>query len=287
MGFHHLLLYAIPLFLVSMWIEYKLNDDRDSTSYTHKDFVANMSIGLGAILFGLIASSFSISIYLASLNYFAPWRIRFLGYENIGWGLGAWAICMLADDFTYYWFHRTSHRIRLLWACHIVHHNSDHYNFSTSVRNGWFAILYKPVYWCWMAALGFHPLMILSCLALNSFYQFFCHTEHLPGWDRLAVILNTPGLHAIHHGKDDHCIDKNYGGVLILFDRLFGTYQPIDPSRKISYGVTHPPRSAHFIEVTIHEFRDMFRCIKKHNSWMVRLKVLIYPPGWNPEDDQY
>lgn len=284
MALQHLLLYAIPLFLVSMWIEYKLSDERINAGYTRKDFISNMKIGIVAILFGLVASSFSISIYVACFNYFAPLRIRYLGYESIGWGLGAWVACIVADDFTYYWFHRTSHRIRVLWACHIVHHSSEHYNFSTSIRNGGFAMLYKPVYWCWMAAIGFHPILILSCLALNSFYQFFCHTKLLPGWDKAAGILNTPGLHAIHHGMNHQCIDKNYGGILIVFDRVFGTYQPIVPSFKVTYGVTHPPRTQQLFEVYIHEFRNIFKHMRSAKSWNVRLKHLFYPPGWPPEN---
>ena len=100
MALQHLLLYAIPLFLVSMWIEFKLSDEGDHAGYTRTDFISNMNIGMVAILFGLVASSFSISLYVACFNYFVPWRIRFLGYESMGWGIGAWLACILADDFT-------------------------------------------------------------------------------------------------------------------------------------------------------------------------------------------
>ena len=156
MALQHLLLYAIPLFLVSMWIEFKLSDEGDHAGYTRKDFISNMNIGMVAILFGLVASSFSISLYVACFNYFVPWRIRFLGYESMGWGIGAWLACILADDFTYYWFHRTSHRIRVLWACHIVHHSSEHYNFSTSIRNGG-----SPCYINRFIGAGWRPLAFI------------------------------------------------------------------------------------------------------------------------------
>ena len=156
-------------------------------------------LGISGVTIGVASSAVGISMYEHVYHLFAPFRIRVLGYEHFGWGLGVWMFAIVADDMTYYWFHRISHRIRLLWACHIVHHNSEQYNFSTSLRNGWFAIMYKPIFWYWLAALGIHPLLILTCMAMNIVYQFFCHTTILQGWDKMSGWLNTPGLHAIHH----------------------------------------------------------------------------------------
>lgn len=282
MGFPQLLLYATPVFFLAMWIEYKMTEGTGIHLYTRKDFITNIILGSGGVLFGVVSSSVGISLYYLVYTAFAPIRLKYIGYESLGWGPIVWIVAMLADDFTYYWFHRTSHRIRILWACHIVHHNSERYNFSTSLRNGWFAILYKPVFWYWLAATGIHPLMILTCMAINIVYQFFCHTTMMPWLDTFSGILNTPGLHAIHHGKDDHCIDKNYAGIFIFFDRLFGTYQPIDRSRTISYGVTHPPRSENFYEVTIHEFRNILGCWKTTRSYKHRLLFLFKGPEWMP-----
>lgn len=146
--------------------------------------------------------------------------------------------------------------------------------------------MYKPIFWYWLAALGIHPLLILTCMAMNIVYQFFCHTTILPGWDKMSGWLNTPGLHAIHHGQDDHCIDKNYAGMFILFDRLFGTYQPIDCSRKVTFGVKHPPRSQHFVEVTIHEFRNILKSLGHTRSWKIRMQYLLSPPGWSATMDR-
>jgi sterol desaturase/sphingolipid hydroxylase (fatty acid hydroxylase superfamily) len=283
MGFPHLLLYASPLFLFMMWLEHKLSHHSESRLYTRQDFITNIIIGIGDLVIGMAMSAFVLFIYFFCYRHFSPYRMSYLGFDSMGWGVGAWALAILADDFTYYWFHRTSHRIRVLWACHIVHHNSDHFNLSTAVRNGWIAIMYKPLYWCWMAALGFPPFMILSCLALNATYQFFCHTEMLSPWDKLSGFLNTPGLHAIHHGKEAHCIDKNYSGIFIFYDRIFGTYQPIDPCLKITFGVTHPPRRNHFIEVTIHEFRDLFRIMKSAPTLNQGMLHMLKGPDWKPD----
>ena len=285
MGFPQLLLYATPFFLLAMWIEYKIGEDRHLHLYTRSDFYTNLILGTGGVLIGVISSAIGISLYYQVYQFFAPLRIRYLGYESFGWSWWVWGVGIIADDFTYYWFHRTSHRIRVLWACHIVHHNSEQYNFSTSLRNGWIAIMYKPIFWYWIAALGIHPLLMLTCMAINIVYQFFCHTMMLPWWDKMAGWLNTTGLHAIHHGKDDHCIDKNYAVIFILFDRMFGTYQPIDDSRKVTFGVNHPPRSGHFYEATIHEFRNIYRSMLSTTSWIVKSKYLFNPPGWRASED--
>jgi len=191
MGFPQLLLYATPVFFLAMWIEYKMTEGTGIHLYTRKDFITNIILGSGGVLFGVVSSSVGISLYYLVYTAFAPIRLKYIGYESLGWGPIVWIVAMLADDFTYYWFHRTSHRIRILWACHIVHHNSERYNFSTSLRNGWFAILYKPVFWYWLAATGIHPLMILTCMAINIVYQFFCHTTMMPWLDTFSGILNT------------------------------------------------------------------------------------------------
>jgi len=126
--------------------------------------------------------------------------------------------------------------------------------------------------------------MIITCLSASACYQFFCHTELFPAWDRLSSFMTTPGLHAIHHGKEDHCIDKNYAGVFIFFDRIFGTYQPIDKSLKVSFGVTHPPVKQDYLEVSIHEFRNLFFSLIRARTLSDKFKCLFKGPEWIPQE---
>ena len=234
------------------------------------------------MVIGAVTVSTVTSAYNYIYHFFAPIRSQLLGYDYLGWGIGIWILAILADDFSYYWLHRSGHEVRILWACHIVHHSSPNYNFSTAVRNAWMANCYKHLYWLWMPVLGFDPIMIFTCIAINQVYQFFLHTIYLPGWDKLSWFFNTPGLHAIHHGSNPHCIDKNYGGIFIFFDRLLGTYEPIREGIALKYGVTHPPKTEQVGEVLFHEFRSLFRSVKRTPSWKNKILLMLKPPGWKP-----
>jgi sterol desaturase/sphingolipid hydroxylase (fatty acid hydroxylase superfamily) len=174
-----------------------------------------------------------------------------------------------------------------MWASHVIHHSSEHFNFSTALRNASIGALYKPFLWVWMTVLGFHPLMVLSCMAIETVYQFFLHTKSLPAWDRLSAVMNTPGLHEVHHGKDPFCIDKNYGGMTIIFDRLFGTYQPIQSNQQIQFGVTHPPHVQSILEITLHEFRSLFNDIVRCKSIWIAIQYAVNRPGWKPQSAKH
>jgi sterol desaturase/sphingolipid hydroxylase (fatty acid hydroxylase superfamily) len=276
------LLYSTPLFIIAIGMEYLLSRESGLKLYTKKDFLTNVGFAAGSAISGGVATSYYLAFYYVCFHFFEPYRETIFHYSSLGWGWKIWLFSLLADDFTYYWFHRSSHTIRLFWACHVVHHSSEHYNLSTAIRNGWFCYAYKPLFWIWLAIIGVHPVMILACLAINTSYGFFCHTTMLPWWDKLSRILVTPGLHAIHHGQEDRSIDKNFAGVFIFYDRLMGTYEPIIPSRQVIFGVTKPPRSDQFQEVMIHEFRDLFIAIKNAPSWKIKLSYLFRKPGWSP-----
>jgi sterol desaturase/sphingolipid hydroxylase (fatty acid hydroxylase superfamily) len=265
-----------------MWLEYKFGKKIYPRLYGRKDFWANIILGLGGIASGAVSSMYMLSIYYGSYFFFEPVRQAYLGYDYLGWGIGIWLLAVVADDFSYYWFHRSGHMIRVMWAAHVVHHSSEHFNLSTAVRLAWVSALYKPFLWVWMTAIGFHPLMVLTCVGMSTIYQFFCHTRFAPLWDRFSWILNTPGLHAVHHGKDDHCIDKNFGGVFIFFDKIFGTYAPPLEIRDIHFGVTRPPLSDHPWEISSHEFKALFRDLKQSRSWSERWQYLFRTPGWKP-----
>jgi len=279
----HFLIYTTPLLLGAILVEYLFSKKTRVKLYTKNDFISNIEIGAGGIIMGSLATSYYMSFYYFCFQFFEPYRESILHYSSLGWGWKIWILCILVDDFTYYWFHRISHNVRVFWASHVVHHSSEHFNFSTAFRNSWTAYLYKPAFWLWMAIIGFHPLMMLSCFMMSNVYAFFCHTRVLPWWDKLSGFMVTPGLHAIHHGKEDRSIDKNFAGVFIFYDRIFGTHEPIIPTQKIIFGVTKPPKSEHFIEIMIHEFRDLFLAMQKARSWKIKLLYLLKKPAWSPD----
>jgi len=278
----NLIYYSIPIFAVAMGTEYLLSREQGMKLYTKKDFLSNMAFASGGVILGSLATGYYMTFYYLCYHAFEPFRESVFGFSSLGWGWKIWMIGIVADDFTYYWFHRSSHTVRLFWACHVVHHSSDLFNLSTAVRNGWLSYTYKPLFWVWMAFVGFHPVMVLTCLAITNSYGFFCHTLMLPWWDKWSAFLVTPGLHAVHHGQEGRSIDKNFAGVFILYDRIFGSYEPITPAQKVIFGVTRPPRSQNFIEIMTHEFRDLYTCMKTSRSWKVRLMYLLKRPGWTP-----
>ena len=191
-------------------------------------------------------------------------------------------------EFCFYWMHRASHRVRWFWAGHVVHHSSERMNFSTAMRqnatnifNGnW--LFYVP-----LAVIGLNPVWIGVAFALSLVYQFFIHTTLV---DKLhpavEFIFNTPSHHRVHHGKNPDCIDTNFGGVLIIWDRLFGTFVREEDKGKIEYGITRPPRSNNLIHLWTHEYQDMFRDMAKPGSLLSRLKHLWMPPEWQRSEPE-
>lgn len=220
-------------------------------------------------------------VYFFCYGYFMHWRQTYLGFSKLENQWVFWIARFLLADLIYYWFHRLGHEIRLLWANHIVHHSSEHYNFTTSVRISWCTHFFKFLFWSPLAVFGFHPLYIVYVLAIIDAYQYFLHTEHAREFGLLEKILNTPKLHAVHHAKNLQYIDKNYGGVFIIWDRIFGTYQSLLPTVQIEYGVTMPPDQNIPLKVVTHEFVNIWKDLQKAETWKERWMVLFASPAWN------
>ncbi len=191
-----------------------------------------------------------------------------------------WVLLFFADDFSYYWFHRISHESRAFWASHVVHHSSEHYNLSTALRQTWVPMTYFP-FWLWMPAVGFEPWMVLLAQAWSLIYQFWIHTEKirkLPRW--FEAIFNTPSHHRVHHGVNEQYLDRNYGGILIIWDRAFGTYEP--EGERVRYGLTTQLRTYRPIRVAFHEYIAMWHDIRRAERWRDKLGVVFRGPGWTP-----
>lgn len=282
------LVYGAPCFIIFILLEltYSKNHDEHHDLYDWKDLFASGFMGVGsAILAALLKVVSAIVIFTFVYDLFNPLvdgvRTHVLGYESFGYAWYVWLLCQLADDFTYYWFHRANHEIRILWAAHIVHHSSDNFNLGTAVRNGWFTLLYKPFFYMWMPALGFAPEMVVFCLGIEALWQFQLHTKYVKSLGIFETILNTHTMHQVHHARNIEYMDKNHGGILNVFDRIFGTFKKIDPSLEIAYGVTDPPNSFKLYVILTHEYKNIWADVKKSSNWYHKFMYVFGPPGWS------
>ncbi len=272
--FPNIILYAIPFFILSMLIELYITTKEHINTYEKKDAFSSIAMGLGNVFLGY----FSKAVVLLSFFYIYE-NFRFFTIPVTWW---SFILIFFADDLAYYWFHRISHECRLFWASHVVHHSSQHYNLSTALRQTWSGGFYSFVFWLWLPLIGFHPGMIVLQLSISLLYQFWIHTEaidKMPKW--FEAIMNTPSHHRVHHGRNPLYLDRNHAGILIIWDRLFGTFQPELKEEKVIYGLvknidTYNPIKIAFIE-WIHMFKDAFTGKKDLIS---RLKYLVKPPGW-------
>ncbi|WP_083505906.1 MULTISPECIES: sterol desaturase family protein [Aquabacterium] len=192
----------------------------------------------------------------------------------------SFAALYLGVEFCYYWFHRASHRIRWFWCAHVVHHGSEHMNFTTAMRQSWlytFAgnwLFYLPMVW-----IGFEPKAVLLALSFNLGYQFFVHTQWVGKLHPLIeLIFNTPSHHRAHHGRNPRYIDKNYGGTLIVFDRLFGTF--VEETEAVDYGLVRQVHTHNPFWLTLHEWAAMLRDVMRPGPLSLRLKHIWAPPEW-------
>jgi len=190
------------------------------------------------------------------------------------------AALFLATEFVYYWHHRAAHRIRWMWATHSVHHSATKLNLTAAIRLGWTGnisgnfIFFLPLAW-----LGFHPLAILGMLGINLIYQFFAHTEFAPRLGPLEWVLNTPAHHRVHHASNQTCLDKNYGGMLIIFDRMFGTFAEAPHNEKLRYGLVGGTQIRNPIRIAFNEWIAMWRDFRAAPSLGAKFRALFAPPG--------
>ncbi len=272
--FPDIILYAIPFFILSMLLELYVTTKENINTYEKKDAFSSIAMGLGNVFLGYFSKALTLLAFFYIYENFRLFTIPVVWWSFI--------LIFFADDFAYYWFHRISHECRLFWASHVVHHSSQHYNLSTALRQTWSGGFYTFVFWLLLPLLGFHPGMIILQMSISLLYQFWIHTEainKMPKW--FEAVMNTPSHHRVHHGSNPLYLDRNHAGILIIWDRLFGTFQPELKEEKVVYGLvknidTYNPIKIAFIE-WISMFKDSFSGKKDLIS---RFKYLIKPPGW-------
>ena len=279
-GFNTAAKYLIPFYILLIIIEYfKARDNYNIKESASSFVIAGVSTG---IAFFTKVWAFLVFVFVFEIS--KGIRMEFLGYETIGFAWYTWILCLICDDFNFYWHHRLSHTIRLLWAAHIPHHNANTFNFTVSIRNGWFITFYKPIFWLWMPLLGFEPVMVAACLIVNAAYQFFLHTQLVPSLGFIGKIFNNPYVHVVHHSSNVEYMDKNHGGILIIWDRLFGTYQEPIKGIKPKYGVTKGPGTLNPIIANTHEFKNIWNDLGRSPKWKDKMMYIFGPPGWSHDN---
>lgn len=267
------LFYAIPVFVILLSVEAWYSWREHKHLYESYDTFASLALGIGNVLTGFITKG----IILALFTYLYKHRLFELNYQS--WWF--WVLLFLADDFSYYWFHRISHQVNFFWASHVVHHSSQHYNLAAALRQTWTGNLTGAfLFWSWMPLAGFDPIAVLLMQQISLIYQFWIHTEvvyRLPRF--IEFIFNTPSHHRVHHGSDLEYLDKNHGGILIIWDRIFGTFQ--QESYRPTYGLTKNIQSFNPIKVALVTWYELLGKVFRSGSLKHGLNYLIQPPGWS------
>lgn len=269
--------WAIPLFVALMLVELWAVRRDPRRAYCPRDTATSLLLGLGSTVFGALSAGLVFAM-AQGVHRFALLPIG-LAFERWWW---AWALCFVLDDLAYYVFHRAAHRVRWFWASHVVHHSSQHYNLSTALRQTWtgflsLAFLFRlPLF-----VIGFPPEMVFFCAALNLVYQFWIHTDaigRLPRW--IEAVMNTPSHHRVHHATNPRYLDRNYAGVFIVWDRMFGTFTPERDDEPIRYGLVRDLGSFNVLWAALHEWAGIARDLWR-TPWRHKPGYALRPPGWS------
>jgi sterol desaturase/sphingolipid hydroxylase (fatty acid hydroxylase superfamily) len=281
--------YGVIAFVSLIILEIVLSLKYDPELYQWKDLGASASMGAGSVVVAVFAKIMSFAMFIGVYNLFNHEvngvRMNLFGWESFSLAWYVFLICQVLDDLCYYWHHRLSHTVRCLWAAHIVHHSSHNFNLGSGIRNGWITLLYKPIFWLWLPALGFNPIVVMTCLSIQSLWQFQLHTKFMPYLGFLEIFMNTHKQHQVHHAQNVEYMDKNHGGYLNIFDRLFGTHEVLDDKNiEIKFGVVHPPKSHNPLVILTHEYKDIWNDVKSTKNFKHKLMYIFGPPGWRPGD---
>ncbi len=268
-----LLYYAIPGFVLLLSLEAWFSWRENRLLYESRDTWASLGLGIGNVLVGFLTKAMIFGLF--TLLY----RFRLFDLDIHNWWY--WLLLFFADDFSYYWFHRMAHHINWFWASHVVHHSSQHYNLAAALRQTWTGNATGSfLFWAWMPLAGFHPIWILFMQQVSLIYQFWIHTETIHRLPKpLEFVLNTPSHHRVHHGTNLKYLDRNHGGILIIWDRIFGTFQPEE--ERPTYGLTKNIESFNPAVVALSTWIELFRKAKRSGSFRNAVNYFFQPPGWS------
>ena len=270
-------LYAIPFFFLLIGVELLADRWRGISTYRLSDSINSLSAGVLSQASGLLTKGFGLVFYLLIWEQIALFQFSL----ESSW---VWVLAFVLYDFCYYWSHRFGHERNVFWAAHVVHHQSEDYNLTTALRQSSSGFLLGWIFFLPMALIGIPPVVLVTVGALNLLYQFWVHTRHIPKLGWFEWIFISPSNHRVHHGQNPIYMDRNYGGVFILWDRLLGTFQEELDEEPVIYGVTTPLASWNPLWANLHVYVQLWRDAVHAASWRDKLRIWFMPTGWRPQD---
>jgi alkylglycerol monooxygenase len=271
----NIILYAVPFFFLLIFIELFLERSKGTHYYRINDSINSLTAGVLSRMIGIVKQLFPLTIYVVAYEQLALFQIV------PSWWM--WLVAFVFYDFCYYWNHRFGHEMNILWAAHVVHHSSEEYNLTTALRQS-SSSFFSWIFYLPMAILGFDPIVLITVGSLNLIYQFWVHTQHIPklGWYEWVFV--TPSNHRVHHAQNQIYIDRNYGGVFIIWDRIFSSYQEELDSEKPIYGIRKALKSWDPLWANVHVYSQLFKDCWHAKRWQDKLLIWFKRTGWRPTD---
>lgn len=275
---------AVPFFLLALLIEMIVDRIRGTGHYRATDAINSLSAGTLSTTFGYFTKIVPTVIWAYAFQEFALIDMPLAWFDTSANGLLLWLVAMVAWDFCYYWSHRCGHEVSILWASHAVHHQSEDYNLSTALRQTSTGFLFNWVFYLPLFLIGFPPEVLITVNALNLIYQFWVHTQHIGKLGVLDRILVTPSNHRVHHAQNERYIDRNYGGILVLWDRLFGSFQEELDNEPVVFGVRKPLSSWNPFWANVQVYAYLWFDAVRTRRWRDKIGIWFRRTGWRPQD---
>lgn len=275
---------AVPVFLFAIILELFVDWRRRTAYYRSDDAINSISAGMISTTLGYFTQFLPLLGWGFAIQKLSIYQMPLAWFDASPRGIGLWVLAAVAVDFFYYWFHRYSHEISILWAAHAVHHQSEDYNLSTALRQTSTGFLFGWIFYLPLFIFGFPLVVVLAVKAVNLIYQFWVHTQHVRHLGPLEAVLMTPSHHRVHHGQNERYIDKNYGGIFILWDRLFGTFEPERDDDPVIYGVRKPLANWNPFWANLQVYDYLLFDARKTQRWRDKIGIWFRRTGWRPED---
>jgi sterol desaturase/sphingolipid hydroxylase (fatty acid hydroxylase superfamily) len=275
---------AAPFFLLAIILELFVNWRKNTGFYRSNDAVNSISAGMLDVTTSYFTKIIAFTAWGLVLQHLAIFNMPLEWFDTSVRGIALWITAAVAWDFFYYWFHRYSHEISVLWAAHAVHHQSEEYNLSTALRQTSTGFLFGWIFYVPLFVIGFPLEVLITVNAVNLIYQFWVHTRLIGRIGPLESVLMTPSHHRVHHAQNERYIDKNYGGMFIIWDRLFGTYEPEDDAEPVLFGVRKPLGSWNPFWANFQVYDYLLFDARKTRRWRDKLGIWFRRTGWRPAD---
>lgn len=265
---------AVPAFVLLVLVEMIVARFKDRSRYCPRDTLTSLMLGFGSTIAGVLSAGlvFGIAVWVHQFRFF-----------DIGYAWYWFVVAFVLDDLAYYAFHRSAHRVRWFWASHVIHHSSQHYNLSTALRQTWTGFFSANfLFRLPLFLIGFQPAMVIFVAGVNLVYQFWIHTEvigRMPRW--FEAVMNTPSHHRVHHATNPRYLDRNYAGVFIVWDRLFGTFEAERDDDRPRYGIVHNLPDFNLLRAAFHEWWGIATDVWRAPGWRARIGYMFGPPGWS------